>query len=510
MINTFLQCLYWIGLVAALAGALRFSGQKKNDRRRCRRCRYDMTGTPGRRCPECGRVAMNERALLVAPRRKALALLVALLALVSYSGVASQRAILGGWTAAIPSTLLIAGYPLIEANLSQPAPRISNKLLAIIHGQNSIPTTVAPGSIADQCWGELAIRARGGRQELSHWQRSWLMKQAISNGSQSDGMLQALGGWESMNDQQRDAYLNTTVRGMIKARYTTALHQPMFLEVGQPGVLADFVVVTTPSVEGCETASIEIRSYRNPVPILQSVGIPESEADGYTIDIQIRDAHSEYEWKGQIVTEAQVQSDLDTLLPPIASDQADSWLQKNAKPTLHLEMSGYCIPPNNLSLEMSLIIPHRQVRSTTASPAPSETEGMVFDAQVELLADGQFIGETIVRLVREPLSQGGAWRQVDLRRVPVKILVSRFWDAVESGQQFEVRCTPSEPCLALSAFDGTSRWSGDITMPLDQLIVDDHRRSSSINRNQPIDPLKFRGTNFSSEHRLDERFADAR
>lgn len=509
MINIFLQCLFWIGLLAAIAAALRFIVPKKNDRRRCRGCRYDMTGTPGRQCPECGHVAMNERALLVAPRRKAHALLVAVLILVSYSGAAGQRAILGGWTAAIPSTLLVAAYPVIEANLSQPAPTVSNKMLAIIKGQSSIPTTVAPGTIPDQCWGELAIRAREGRQGLSPWQRAWLIKQAISKGSRSDGMLQALGGWESMNDQQRDDYLTTTVRGMIKTRDITALHEPMFIEVGQPGVLADFDTEITPAIRGCLPAHRTTNADFERVPLLLRVGAPQAQANGYAIDVQIRDRNSDYMWNGRVETEARVQGVLDSLLPTSNPDQFEQWLMTDAKPTLHLARLEYCMAPSSLSLSMSMIVPRYQAASSTLNPAPAETEGMVLDAQVELLADGQFIGETSVRLVREPLADGGNWRQVDLRRVPVKVRAEQFWNAVESGQQIEVRLKPSDPCLALSAFDGTSRWSGDMTIPLDQLIAYDYSRSFSANPNQAVAPLALRTTGFSSDCRLEESVASS-
>src|SRR5437868_13816073 len=37
-------------------------------RRWCRRCGYDMVGTPGLRCPECGRTVRSEKGLF-GPRR---------------------------------------------------------------------------------------------------------------------------------------------------------------------------------------------------------------------------------------------------------------------------------------------------------------------------------------------------------------------------------------------------------------------------------------------------------
>ncbi|MBX9736938.1 MAG: hypothetical protein K2X32_08425 [Phycisphaerales bacterium] len=75
-----------IGLIAGLAGMLLWwallsdwwqGGAKK---RRCPKCAYDMSGTSGLKCPECGRVAKSERQLHRSRRRWRLAL-VALAAL---------------------------------------------------------------------------------------------------------------------------------------------------------------------------------------------------------------------------------------------------------------------------------------------------------------------------------------------------------------------------------------------------------------------------------------------
>ncbi len=76
-----------IGLIAGLAGMLLWwallsdwwhGGAKK---RRCQKCAYDMSGTSGLKCPECGRMAKTERGLHRSRRRWRLGLVALVLLL---------------------------------------------------------------------------------------------------------------------------------------------------------------------------------------------------------------------------------------------------------------------------------------------------------------------------------------------------------------------------------------------------------------------------------------------
>ncbi len=79
--------------------------------RRCPKCWYDMSGTPGMQCPECGRTARNERKLHQTRRKWRFAALALVLGLTGY-GIASvpgyQR---GGWVALVPSSVLVFVAP---------------------------------------------------------------------------------------------------------------------------------------------------------------------------------------------------------------------------------------------------------------------------------------------------------------------------------------------------------------------------------------------------------------
>lgn len=99
---------------AALLGALGLYlliqwliGDRSKGRRRCPKCWYDMSATPGLTCPECGRTAPSDRRLY-RTRRPPKVLIGAVLCLTTaYAAVIVPRAVRDGWRSAIPTTLLL-------------------------------------------------------------------------------------------------------------------------------------------------------------------------------------------------------------------------------------------------------------------------------------------------------------------------------------------------------------------------------------------------------------------
>ncbi len=98
-------------------------------RRRCPRCWYDMSGSPGLTCIECGYTAKRERKLRKGRRYWRFLLLVAMLLpgshLLKVTPDVKQR----GWVAAMPTTGLILCLPSLEPTASRndkPALRRSN------------------------------------------------------------------------------------------------------------------------------------------------------------------------------------------------------------------------------------------------------------------------------------------------------------------------------------------------------------------------------------------------
>lgn len=86
-------------------------GDRSRGRKRCPKCWYDMSGSPGLQCPECGKTAKSERKLSKS-RRPRWAFVLALLMVVPgiYAMVVSKRVAEYGAFAAVPTWFLMAGW----------------------------------------------------------------------------------------------------------------------------------------------------------------------------------------------------------------------------------------------------------------------------------------------------------------------------------------------------------------------------------------------------------------
>ena len=76
-------------------------------RRRCPRCWYSMEGTLGKKCPECGREARSDRALVRTRRRGGWAALGVVLLLAGLFGPRAQDALKHGWQRLVPTTAIV-------------------------------------------------------------------------------------------------------------------------------------------------------------------------------------------------------------------------------------------------------------------------------------------------------------------------------------------------------------------------------------------------------------------
>ncbi len=115
-----LDWLFWLlgGLVAAGgtvlgAWALFWDRARRRGvvRKRCPRCWYDMTGAPALTCPECGREAKGERALLRTRRRWKWAIGAAVVIAAGAATGMVPRYRAGGWIGLVPSSVLVWAAP---------------------------------------------------------------------------------------------------------------------------------------------------------------------------------------------------------------------------------------------------------------------------------------------------------------------------------------------------------------------------------------------------------------
>ena len=110
--------LYWLGWVGVIAfyGAMiylawwaLFSDRHKG-RRRCPKCWYDMCGTPGMTCNECGFTVQREKQLSKRRRRPLMAVL-AFVFCVAVAGFINERRTDQGWLSLAPTKALILSLP---------------------------------------------------------------------------------------------------------------------------------------------------------------------------------------------------------------------------------------------------------------------------------------------------------------------------------------------------------------------------------------------------------------
>jgi hypothetical protein len=102
------------GLTVACALLLDWIRQRFARRRRCPKCWYDLSHTPGLRCSECGYTAKRERTLLKAKRRWGVAALGVLLLVGSYAAHVTPAVQDRGWPAAVPMAVKILLIPVIR------------------------------------------------------------------------------------------------------------------------------------------------------------------------------------------------------------------------------------------------------------------------------------------------------------------------------------------------------------------------------------------------------------
>ncbi len=132
--------------------------------RRCPKCWYDMSGTPGLQCPECGRTATTERRLHRTHRRWRYAALAIVLGLVAYIVGSVPRYQSGGWVALLPSSILLCMAPVQDPPLSAGSP------LSMLRGRFAFGTTPATPTLpwrqqlGDEVWKRLT------KGDMARWQ----------------------------------------------------------------------------------------------------------------------------------------------------------------------------------------------------------------------------------------------------------------------------------------------------------------------------------------------------
>lgn len=100
----------WL-LVGAFVAVRALWADRARGRRRCPHCWYDMRGTPGRRCSECGREARCERDLFRTRRRRGVALGGATMCALGLAAYWTPEVRRDGWLSIVPTEVLLRFSP---------------------------------------------------------------------------------------------------------------------------------------------------------------------------------------------------------------------------------------------------------------------------------------------------------------------------------------------------------------------------------------------------------------
>lgn len=156
--------IFWLtgGLLGALGLWLLYWSllrDRARGRRRCPKCWYDMSGTAGLRCSECGNQAKRERKMVKTRRRWGwlpVPIVLLLIAAALTRGPAYMR---GGFAASLPTTVLLAMLPRIEDHQDDGSWR--------------------GAALAELLTNRVGVGAAIPSEPMWKWQQRWLYERAL-------------------------------------------------------------------------------------------------------------------------------------------------------------------------------------------------------------------------------------------------------------------------------------------------------------------------------------------
>ena len=442
MIEHFGSWLFWTGVPALGIGALVVLWslgwdairRGRSRMRRCPRCWYDMTGTPGLRCPECGKEAQGERSLLKRRRR---------------------------WRWAAPG-LIMAG-----AGAFGVSPRLQQ-----INWLHVLPNWALLWSLEEPCPGRPAYRgapsfaqvAPNFRQLLADevWRRAAL-------GHLSDGQYASLAA-----KQMRS--IDGPLKIRTRARWPRGEHVFVQVERRFAGVRPRELRISFRTVEPREILlrdDTDMAQWLSPdarwgpmepgnflpetPPSLErelfDVGIPDPGSTELACDAVVLELGKEV-YRGVVRVPIDVSASVDALMSPASDPEFDRSLRAAIRSGLYL------LPEQDFVVLTRPEIPTEVAVTAAIHIAVKNGEQVVAQSTVIMSLQPPADPSSRGWDYQPPESQ--LWRALvgDLGRLHAANPTDPAWTVIVRG----------DPVLALHDFDSKTYWEGQETLPLSQVV----------------------------------------
>lgn len=474
----------WAGAVVmlfALVGP--WVVQRIKRRRRCPKCWYNLSHSPGVRCSECGYVVKRERKLYKARRRWKLAFLGMLLLVGAYALKVTPAVKDRGWVAAVPTTVLILALPLYES------PNSSRFLNPGMY----YPTNV---EWRDRLYYDLYYERVRPHDGLSAFDRRLLLRRCIAGDSSRPSLSwewQQLYGafllWMPRNPS--DSALWKRAESLVDVYMTTRDVWPegvpvyadlRILRWRRGSFMEGYVsyhAAIEPATPGLDAINWQTRDCQ---PGATRLGIPESSSVAYDVTIALEDpgersryshwrdpfepsrdpyALRSFRWNPPI----RIAGGIHDHILPQRDHAIDDVLKRLWTAALRIDSSG----DTALLMEYEVRLP---------ADAPKAMQETTFGFRLTIMHGGEAVanGEVWYRPIHNFVLGERFWtlrQQVDGPSIEAQLLeyIGSLGPDAINGSQWSIRFTGC-PEVALRHYEGTRYWDGVYTLPLAVELVE--------------------------------------